>query len=223
MKITALMLTSFIFFLSLTGCSSVATNLAPQQFDSAHDYISKMLTPTFLGIEVPISGDQNVYLFHNALHVETKSVTRKPRLYLEDDIQFVAYSNDVDTTQLQQPLIHARKYCGAINGNFRRTNAIQGQYFTRDGRSWRLHNTEDQFVSSRPVGAVPIYNNPSKRIEEALFVSDKYFGSFKCESKNENWIISIVPIGFLIEESVITTAILIKVNSTKHKPNLLMK
>lgn len=186
-KISSAVLSLFL----LNGCASYK----PSDFETAHDYLKASLTTTVLGIEVPITSDQEVFLFRNRLFSTTQVVQSNANFYSTEDVRFVTYSNEANTDQLKQPLINAQKYC---DGHFKRISKFQGEFFFEARGRWALYNdtTSYQF-HSRSANIMAASN--SKSIQEALFVSDAFFGRFECKSNIDSWVVSINPTAFFID------------------------
>eukprot|EP01029_Cantina_marsupialis_P003879 TRINITY_DN13896_c0_g1_i1.p1 TRINITY_DN13896_c0_g1~~TRINITY_DN13896_c0_g1_i1.p1 ORF type:complete len:212 (+),score=-6.85 TRINITY_DN13896_c0_g1_i1:61-696(+) len=199
-------------FFSLNACVSHT----PNDFNSVYDYLRATLTPTLLGLEVPISGDQEVLLFRNAFHSVTQTIQSNANIYFEEDIRYLAYTSPVDTEHLKKPLIYAQRYC---KGRLNRLRNIQGEFFYDSGtNTWVLYKDSTSFLYSSAYTSVPALENP-KSIQDALFISDQYFGVFSCESNKENWTIKIAPTAFSIDNSrpvpIFTTGIVVRVSPPK--------
>ncbi|WP_045589810.1 hypothetical protein [Vibrio vulnificus] len=194
---------------SLNACVSHTAN----DFSSAYDYLKATLTPTLLGLEVPISGDQEVFFFRNTFHSVTQKIQSNANIYWENDIRYLAFTSPLDTEHLMKPLIYAHRYC---KGRLHRLRNIQGEFFYDSGtNTWVLYKNSTSFLYSSAHTSVPASDNP-KSIQEALFISEQYFGLFACESNEKNWTIEIAPTAFSIDKSgpipAFTTGIVVRVS-----------
>lgn len=206
----------FIAAFLLSGCVSYN----PRDFHSAYDYLHAVLAPTLFGLDVPITGTQDVFLFRNGTYQTSAILTRHTHAYLESDIRFVAFSDATYTDQLTRPFLEAKHYCAVHQGNWRRLETLSGYFYFAPPNVWVLYKNAEEYLREDQFGNLSV----PKTIEQALDVPREYFGRYECDSKDEHWTVRIYPVAFWVDNPTDLfptneTGMVVKVSAGKPMPH----